>query len=222
MMITDNGDNANYAQAKQANEDNNMISRYVANYEGYSYVYDVWTGKDIAVSPVYHMSKIIPLVDKAYELWYAPAGFNRAMIAGIKSIRWSPKLGERDQLYLMQINPIVKFNIGYTVWGQLTSQPRPSALQDINVMRLVLYIKRALEQYLKFFIFEFNDAVTHEQIASGINPFLESIRKKRGLKSFSVEVGATEYEFKQKICHVNIILQPMKVIERIELNLFIK
>jgi len=228
MTILDNGDNNNLKQAlahaKNENGDGMgpLNSRYVARYEGYTTIFDVWTGKDINVSPVFHMARVIPMVDKEYELWYAPAGFNRATLSDVKSLRWSPKLGERDQLYLNQLNPIVKFNVGYTVWGQLTTQKRPSALQDVNIMRLVLYIKRALEQYLKFFIFEFNDQQTWDQISGGITPFLEMIRKKRGLKSFEVEVGATDYEFKQKICHVNVILEPMRVIEKIELNLYVK
>jgi hypothetical protein len=222
IMITDNGDNNNYEQAKIAADSPAFNSRYIARYEGYSTVYDVFTGKDIDVSPVYHMSKIIPLTDKEYEIWYAPAGFNRAVIDDIKALRWSPKLGERDQLYLLQLNPIVKFNVGYTVWGQLTTQKKSTALQDLNVMRLVLYIKRMLEQFLKYYIFEFNDTVTHNKITQEITPFLESIKKRRGLSSYEVEVGATEYEFKRKICHVNVTLSPMKIIERIELNLYIK
>jgi len=222
MMICDNGDNVNYEQARTAADSPLFNSRYIARYEGYSKVYDVFTGRDLWVSPVYHMAKIITLTDREYELWYAPAGFNRATIDDIKELRWSPKLGERDQLYMVQLNPIVKFNVGYTVWGQLTTQKRPTALQDVNVMRLVLYIKRMLEQFLKFFIFEFNDAETWNSISQGIAPFLESIKRKRGLKNYSIEVGANDYEFKRKICHVNVILEPMKIIERIELNLFIK
>jgi hypothetical protein len=89
-------------------------------------------------------------------------------------------------------------------------------------MRLVLYIKRALEQYCKFFIFEFNDKLTHDQIKQGIIPFLDRIKARRGLVDFSIDVGADEYEFKNKICHVNVTLKPMKVIEKIELNLFVK
>jgi len=222
MLFMDNGDNVSCDQAELAAKDLMLNSRYIARYEGYSTVYDVFTGKDINVSPIYHMAKLVPLNDRENELWYAVAGFNRAVIDDIKALRWSPKLGERDKLYLLQLNPIVRFNVGYTVWSQLTTQKRPTALQDVNVMRLVLYIKRMLEQFLKYFIFEFNDSQTWTQIQAGVTPFLENIKSRRGLKYYNVEVGATEYEFKRKICHVNVVLKPMKVIERIELNLFIK
>jgi hypothetical protein len=228
MLISDCGDNVDYEDVENYVGGNPSIpmgrmwnSRYCARYEPYSKIYDVFTGRDIWVSPVYHMAQMIPLNDRLYEIWYASAGFNRGTLSDVKELRWSPKLGERDKLYLAQVNPIVHFPQGYTVWGNLTTQKRPSALQDVNIMRLVLYIKRALEQYCKFFIFEFNDAVTHEQIQAGIIPFLDRIKARRGLVDFDVSVGATEYEFKNKICHVNVNLTPMRVIEKIELNLFI-
>ncbi len=80
-------------------------------------------------------------------------------------------------MYLKQLNPIVKFAQGYVVWGQLTSQAKPSALQDLNIVRLVLFCKRALEQYCRFFIFEQNDEVTWGQVASEVTNFLELIKK---------------------------------------------
>ena len=125
-------------------------------------------------------------------------------------------------MYLKQLNPIVKFNPGYTVFGQLTSQAKPSALQDINIVRLVLYVKRALEQFCRFFIYEQNDALTWSQVSGGVVDFLEEIKKKRGLDSYNVEVGASDYEKKTKTFHVNVTLQPTRVVEKIELNFFIK
>jgi hypothetical protein len=120
------------------------------------------------------------------------------------------------------LNPIVKFNPGYVVWGQLTSQAKASALQDINIARLVLYCKRALEQYCRNFIFEQNDAITWGQVSGQLVEFLEVIRKKRGLYNYSVDVGASDYEKKTKKFHVNVMLQPTRVVEQIELNFFIE
>jgi len=230
MCISDCGDNSDLEDClQQIGEDPNRPdlgviwnTKFAARFESYSRVYDVYTGKDIWFTPVYHMAQLIPLNDRLYEIWYASAGFNRGTLESIKELRWSPKLGERNILYLNQVNPIVHFPEGYTVWGNLTTQKRPSSLQDINIMRLVLYIKRALEQFCRYFIFEFNDAVTWEQIKIGIVPFLDAIKAKRGLISYSIDVGATEWEFQNKICHVNVTLEPMKVIEKIALNLYIK
>ena len=77
-------------------------------------------------------------------------------------------------------------------------------------------------RYKALKVVEFNDEQTWDAIKQDISPFLEYIRTLRGLKSFSVEVGATEYELKAKICHVNVMLEPTPIIEKIMLNLYIK
>jgi len=223
VCILDNGDNANVNLSLNARRNVHTYNTYFAAlYEPFSKVYDPFTGVDMWVSPVFHMSYILPRNDNVAELWFAAAGFNRATIDNIKDLRFNPKLGERDQLYLKQLNPIVKFNPGYVVWGQLTTQAKASALQDLNIVRLVLYIKRAFEDFCRFFIFEQNDEITWGQVATQLVEFLEVIRKKRGLYNYSVDVGATEYEKKTKKFHVNVTLQPTRVVEQIELNFFIQ
>jgi hypothetical protein len=195
---------------------------YAALYESYSKIYDRYSGRDIWVTPVYHMANIVPYTDNVTELWYAPAGFNRATISAIKALRYSPRQGQRDLFYLEQINPIVKFNPGYTVWGQLTSQKRATAMQDLNIVRLVQYINKALKTFVQFYLFEMNNEDTWNAIRTNIDAFLKTIKDKRGLYSYGVEVGATEYEIKAKQVHTNITLQPTRVVEQIHLNFYIK
>lgn len=220
--IIDNGDNVTIQDAIDAREDDHTYNtRYMALYEPFSKIYDSNTGRDIWVTPVVHMANVIPNNDKVAEIWYAAAGFNRATVATIKEMRFSPLVGDRDRFYLHQINPIVKFNVGYTVWGQLTTQKKPSALQDLNIIRLVLYVKRAMEQFSKFYIFEQNDAVTWSSVKVEVNRFLKEIQNKRGLTSYSVEVAASDYELKSKQFHINIILLPTKAVEKINLNFYI-
>jgi len=223
VAIMDNGDNSSYSAAMSTRLNTHVFNNYFcALYESYNKISDTFTGGDIWVSPVYHMSYLLPRNDNVADIWWAAAGFNRGAIDTIKELRYNPRLGQRDQMYLKQLNPIVKFNPGYTVWGQLTSQAKASALQDLNIVRLVLYIKRALEQYCRFFIFEMNDELTWSNVAADILEFLEDIKKRRGLYSYSVNVGATDYEKKRKTFHVDVTLEPTRVVEKIELNLFIK
>jgi len=223
VAIMDNGDNSSYNNSIAKRNDVHTFNNYFcAIYEEYNKVYDSFTGQDVWFSAVYHMSYLLPRNDNVSEIWFAAAGFNRASIDTIKELRFNPRLGQRDQMYLKQLNPIVKFNPGYTNWGQLTSQAKPSALQDLNIVRLVLYCKRALEQYCRFFIFEQNDEVTWSQVSGGIVQFLDNIKSRRGLYSFTVEVGATAYEKKTKTFHVNVTLEPTRVAEKISLNFFIK
>lgn len=223
VAIMDNGDNSSYTAAMNSRINTHVFNNYFcALYESYNKINDMWTGQDIWVSPVYHMSYLLPRNDNVAEIWWAVAGHGRAAIDTIKELRYNPRLGQRDQMYLKQLNPIVKFNAGYTVWGQLTSQAKASALQDLNIVRLVLYCKRALEQYCQFFIFEMNDAITWSTVAGDILEFLEDIKKKRGLYSYSIEVSATPYEIKRKTFHVDVTLEPTRIVEKVELNFFIK
>ena len=223
VAILDNGDNptANAALTMRTNTHvfNNF---YCALYECYSKIYDTFTGQDVWFSPVYHMSYLLPRNDNVAEIWYAAAGYNRAAIDNIKELRYNVKLGQRDQFYLKQINDIVKFSSGYVVWSQLTTQAKPSALQDLNIVRLVLYCKRSIEQFAKFFIFELNDEITWNLFNNQVINFLDQVKKKRGLYSYSVETSATEYEKKTKVFHCDIILEPTRVVEQIQLNFYIK
>lgn len=221
--IIDNGDNSTpEAALSKRNNVHTFNTRYLALYEPYSKIYDSFTGRDIWITPVYHMANLIPYTDNVTNVWWAAAGFNRGTVPTIKELRFSPLLGDRDRFYLAQINPIVKFNVGYTVWGQLTTQKRPSALQDLNIVRLILYCKRALEQYCKYYIFELNDNETWQSVKQDISSFLREVQSERGLYSFDVEVGATDYELKSKQFHVNVTLVPTRVVEKINLNFYIK
>ena len=221
--ILDNGDNSSVNAALSKRQVDHTYNNYhVALYEPYNKVSDPFTGEDVWFSPIYHMSYLIPRNDNIAELWYATAGYNRGAIDSIKEMRFNARLGQRDQLYLKQINPIVQFSDGYVVWGNLTSQAKASALQDLNIVRLVLYCKKAIQQFCRYFIFEQNDPVTWGQVAQSIVGFLESVKNKRGLDSYTVEVSATPYEKKKKRFHVNVRLNPTRTTEQIELNFFIE
>ena len=222
VSILDNGDNSSYNAAIIARTSTNTFNNYyTALYEEYNKVYDIFTGQDIWVSPVYHMSYILPRNDSVAELWYAAAGFNRAAIDTIKELRYNPKLSQRDGMYLKQLNPIVKFSNGYTVWGQLTSQAKPSPLQDLNIVRLVLYCKKSIEGYARSFIFEQNDQITWSKFNNEVISFLEDIKKKRGLYSYTVNTYATDYMKKTKTFTCDIQLYPTRTVEQINLNFYV-
>ncbi|MFW6002068.1 MAG: phage tail sheath C-terminal domain-containing protein [archaeon] len=203
-------------------EDLTFNTMYMAGFAPYGKVWDRYTGRDIWMNPVYHMASIIPYTQNVAERWSAPAGFNRASIPGIKELRYRLTQSQRSQFYLKQINPIVFFSGGYTVFSQLTTMKRPSALQNINIVNLILYVKRALKQFTEHYIFENNDEETHSAIREEINAFLEEVQARRGLYSFSVNVYAEEKHKKQGIINVDVELTPMRVAKKIYLNFFIK
>ncbi len=184
-------------------------------------MYDSWTGKDLWVPPTYHVSRIIGYSDRNNEIWYPLAGFNRATIDTIKGMRYNPSLSDRDKFIRQQINPIVRFSDGYALFSQRTTQRLPSSLQDINVVRLVLYIERALKRFCRGFIFELNLPETWAKISQQVDSFLRDIQDRRGLYGYTVTVGATDYDIRMRRVKVDVILRPVRAIEQINLTFFV-
>ena len=229
FLVSDCTDNADcedclkYVGAVKGATDCRIWNTFRAGrFEPYSRIYDKYTGKDVWISPVYHMAQLFAKNDAQYGLQYASAGFQRAVVSSIKELRYSPNKGQRDLLYMAQVNPIVHFPEGMTVWGNLTTQKKASPLSDINSVRVVLYIKRALEQYLRNFIFELNESPTWETIDGAVSAFLSNCQASNMIEDFSTDVGATDYELKTKTCHVNVTITTKKTLEKIELNLFVQ
>lgn len=226
FLISDCGDNADYEDclkyvgAVKGGDDVRPWNTFrAARFEPYSRIYDKYTGKDIWISPIYHISQLFVRNDLRFGMQYANAGFNRAVISSIKELRYSPNKAQRDQLYLAQVNPIVYFPEGMTVWGNLTTQKKLSPLSDINNVRVVLYIKRALEQYLRGFIFDENAGQTWSGIQSNVSIFLANCASNGLINSFSVKCSATDYELKTRTCHVDVTLTLKNTLEKIELNI---
>lgn len=221
VLITDVGDVNSVENAIVQRNTLAYNDYHIAMYNNYSKIRHDLSGVNIWVSPTYHMGKIIPYNDQVANIWAAPANFRRAKLVGIKELRYYPNQNDRDDLYNAQLNSVVKWPDGYTIWEILTSQVRTSALSDLPVVRLVLYIEKALKDFTRFFIMEANNAITWDAINKEVTTFLNKIKREGGLESFSVDVGADDYEKKTKTCHVDVILKPTRVIEKIKLNLYI-
>jgi len=223
VALIDNGFNANYNAAISSRTDTHVYNNYyTALYEGYSRVYDSYIGQDIWVSPIYHMAYLAPRNDRIASLYKAIAGFNRTAIDSIKELKFNPKLGQRDQLYLKQVNPIIKLPQGYAPYSQLTTYFKAGPMQDLNVVRTYLYIKKALKEYANGFIFEDNNEFTWGDVRKEIKLFLDRVKDERGLYSYELEVSATEYEKKTKQFHVDVTLEAMRTVEKININFYMK
>ena len=223
VSIVDNGDNLSAEKAVERRiKENRWNTMFAAIYEPYIKVNDKFTGKQLWMSPIFEVCKLIALNDRINEVWYAVAGYTRGAIQDLKDLRYAPLLGERDQFYLNQINPIARFKDGDVIWGQLTSQRQPGPLQDLNIVRCVLYIDRALRHYYKYNLFDMNDYITWSTLEDQTISFLTDVKNRRGLYSFDVSTYADEYMIKRKMCQVNVILFPTRVLEKIMLNIGVK
>ncbi|MCK9556220.1 hypothetical protein M0R36_10480 [bacterium] len=223
IALLDNGDSTTPETAIAARYQNHPYNNaYTSLWTNYTKVYDNNSGRYIWVSPTYHLSYIIPQSDEETFIWFAFAGLNRGVCELVKDLRFNPKQAQRDNLYLSQLNYIVRLEGFPVFWQQLSSQSKPSAMQDINIVRVVLYIDRALRKFCRNFIYEQNDEETWSMVESAAAGFLETVKKQRGLYSYSVRAGATDEERKRKIFNVDIILEPTRTTEKIFLRHYIQ
>jgi len=124
--------------------------------------------------------------------WFAPAGFRRGRLTKPTDVEIALNQGDRDALYSNSINPITKdIQTGIAVFGQKTTQRLPTALDRVNVRRLMIFIRKVLLQLGKPFQFEPNDQFTWELVEESINPFLDDLLARRAIVEGSVKCDST-------------------------------
>jgi len=141
----------------------------------------VWVPASVMIPGVYAYN------DKVAEPWFAPAGINRGGLSTV--IRAASKLSQatRDNLYVGKVNPIATFpGQGVVVYGQKTLQTKASALDRINVRRLMIALKRYIGQIANGLVFQQNNASTRNAFLAQVNPYLESVQQRQGLYAFKV------------------------------------
>jgi len=165
------------------------------------------------------------------ELWFDPAGFNRGGLsrgsAGLNVINVVEKLtaDQRDNLYEVNINPIASFPAeGIVVFGQKTLQATPSALDRINVRRLMIYLRKQITIIANGILFDPNTQITWNRFTNQVVPFLTSIKQRFGLSDFRVildESTTTPDLIDRNIMYAKILLKPTRAIEFIALDFVI-
>jgi phage tail sheath protein FI len=169
--------------------------------------------------------------EKSSELWFAPAGFTRGGLtdgaAGVPVVSVAQRLTskDRDKLYEANINPIATFPAeGIVVFGQKTLQVTPSALDRINVRRLLIYVKKEISRMAATTLFQQNVQRTWNHFLGRAEPFLRSVQVRLGLNDFKVvldETTTTPDLVDRNIMYAKIFLKPTKAIEFIALDFVI-
>ena len=181
-LIDYSGDLANTITAAQT-----IDNSYAAAYWPWVRLADSSTGKQVW-SPA---STVIPGVyannDKISAPWFAPAGINRGGLATVSYTKYKLTQGNRDSLYANNINPLATLpKQGVVVFGQKTLQKSASALDRVNVRRLLIELKAYIRQISDTVVFEQNTIATRTSFVSRVTPYLESIQQKQGLYAFRV------------------------------------
>jgi phage tail sheath protein FI len=162
-------------------------SSYGAMYWPWLQTSDPDTGDNVWVPASTMIPGVYAFNDNASEPWFAPAGINRGGLNTV--IRPERKLSStnRDTLYTAKVNPIASFpGVGTVVYGQKTLQKQASALDRVNVRRLLIELKGYISQISQTLVFEQNTAATRNNFLSQVNPYLESVQQRQGLYAFKV------------------------------------
>jgi phage tail sheath protein FI len=202
-------------------------SSYAAIFFPHVKVFSTFDKKDRWYDPTIFAARQMAFTDSVSESWFAPAGFRRGRLTKPTDVEVKISQGDRDSLYSggNAINPISSFpQQGITIFGQRTAQRSPSALDRINVRRLMIFIRKVLLQGTGRFVFEPNDEFTWEQLEAALNPFLDDILRRRGLQDFRVicdETVNTPARVDRNELWCKVLLKPTKTAEIIifELNL---
>ena len=162
-------------------------SSYGAAYWPWVQTIDPETGQQVWVPASTVIPGVYAFTDRSSDAWFAPAGLTRGALGNV--IRAERKLPttSRDQLYDANINPIATFpQSGVVVFGQKTLQKRATALDRINVRRLLIELKSYITQIADTLVFEQNSTATRNSFLSQTNPYLESVQQRQGLYAFKV------------------------------------
>ena len=146
----------------------------------------VWAVPSALIPGVYAFN------DKSAEAWFAPAGINRGGLGTVTQAERKLTQTNRDDLYTGKVNPIATFpGRGVVVFGQKTLQSQASALDRVNVRRLLIELKSFISQIADNLVFEQNTAATRNNFLGQVNPYLESVQQRQGLYAFKVVMDAS-------------------------------
>ena len=184
-------------------------------------------GNDVAVPASHAVLRGIAYNDQVAYPWFAPAGLTRGALSGISNLglvtaenEFMPialNQGQRDTLYIDKINPLVNFpGQGLYIWGQKTLYPADTALDRVNVGRLLAYLRKQFDIIARPFIFEPNDQKTRDRIISVFNGFLADLYSKRAVYDFLVVCDSTNNtpaRIDRNELYIDVAIEPVKAAE---------
>ena len=208
--------------AQVTTQANSIDSNYVGSYYPWVKTVDSNTNKLVSVPPSVLLPAVYAANDAIAAEWFAPAGLNRGGIIGAVSVLNRLTHSERDTLYENKVNPIASFpGQGIVAFGQKTLQDKASALDRINVRRLLINVKKFVASTSRFLVFEQNTAQTRGRFINTVQPYLEGIQQRQGLYAFKVvmdETNNTPDVVDRNILAGQIFLQPAKTAEFIVID----
>ena len=197
-------------------ETDDYNTSYAAMYWPWVQITDNQLAKNVWVPASVVMPGVLAYNDSVSAEWYAPAGLNRGGITAHQAER-NLTHANRDTLYQNRLNPIATFpGVGVCAWGQKTLQKRASALDRVNVRRLLINLKKFIASTSKYLVFENNTTQTRNRFLSTVVPYMESVQANQGLYAFKVVMDAsnnTPDVIDRNIMKGDIFIQPARAAE---------
>jgi hypothetical protein len=199
-------------------EDSAVDSNYSATYWPWLQMNDTENNRYVWLPPTVEVMRNIALTDNVAFPWFAAAGLNRGTTNAVKA-RVKLRLDDRDTLYEGRINPMATFSdVGVVIFGNKTLQVKETALNRINVRRLLLQARKLISAVSIRLLFEQNDEVVRNQFLSLVNPILDNIRKERGLTDFRVTLDDTPESIDRNELNGRVFIKPTRSLEYISIE----
>ena len=214
-------------QAQRRRLDNSFAAAYFPDVV----IQDDTSGKNVRVPASIAALSALGFNDKNFYPWFAPAGFNRGALSSVRQVDVRLTAGDRDTLYDARINPIATFpgsatagGSRYVIFGQKTLQLAKSALDRVNVRRLVLEVKRIVSQASNNFLFENNTPALRAKFVAQISPLLAVVQSQSGVEQFRVvcdDSNNTPADVESNKLNGQIVIVPTRSIEFISIDFVI-
>jgi hypothetical protein len=221
------GSTARVSVTKTTNEferrtvNNNSAASYFPNV----IIEDDSTGERVEVPPSVAALAALGYNDRVSFPWFAPAGFNRGALDFVKGVDVRLTAGDRDTLYDARINPIATFpQQGFVIFGQKTLQVAKSALDRVNVRRLLIEVRRSVSQVANNFVFEQNTPALRAKFVSQVSPLLAVVQAQSGIEQFKVvmdDSNNTQEDIESNRLNGRIVIVPTRTIEFISIDFII-
>ena len=228
LFLTQHADGSKRPDVKETAEQfdgRGFDNNYVATYFPDVYVFDNPTGRSVKVPASVAALGALGFNDKVSYPWFAPAGFNRGALDFVTNVHVRLSTGDRDVLYDSRINPLATFpGGGFVIFGQKTLQYAKSALDRVNVRRMLLEVKRLVVRVAKRLLFEQNTPATRARFIGQVAPLLGMVQAQAGIEQFRIVMDSTnnsQADVEANKLNGRIVVVPTRAVEFIAIDFII-
>jgi phage tail sheath protein FI len=224
-LYDDSATRANVRKSIEQFEARNIDNNYVATYFPDVIKEDPINGDGVTMPASIAALGALAYNDSVSYPWFAPAGFNRGALSDVMNTDIRLNTEDRNLMYEARINPIANFpNGGFVIFGQKTLQQAKSALDRVNVRRMLLEVKRKVSDVANKFLFEQNTKSMRTKFIAELTPLLSVIQSQQGIDKFKIvmdETNNTQFDIEQNKLNGRIVLVPTRAVEFISIDFII-